>query len=1028
MRPNRLTLKAFGPFKHVTIDFDQLKNNKLFLISGKTGAGKTTLFDGIMYALFGEASTSDRDEAFLRNINATDQEPTEVIYNFNIKNKQYEIYRDLPFVKTGNKTKRATQLSVFEIVDGEKIMLASGLTAGKEAIRSIVKLDANQFRKIFILPQGEFKSLLVAGSKEKTDILRTLFDTSKIQKISQQLKEKVQKEKNAMLAIEAELNVHFCLFNDLYLGEHLSHAEKCQQIEGALAKLQNEVDTGTQSLDIMMKKHEERSKNFQSAYELNQNIAQLQSVKNDFTVLIQDEEKITKQQEDLKYLLQLVHYQATVEDLNQSLENNQRDEQLLKELQAKFQEQSTEFNDFLAKFEAHSKLKEEIDKKNHYIIKNERFSSDKYQNLETDIKNLHEKIEILKNDIKSMDKRIVEIKALQHELDTLEKLNFESDLELGTINNQIEQMSVYIESIRKLQNKIHRMTDAYDNSKDLNAKRKNISEQLHLLQRGEAVQDIEQINGIRASLNVGEKCPVCGNHITTLDDDSHIEAHQLQIELAKINDQIAEHHMKLNIYLEDLEQLHEAEVISSHIQSVTEINKLIAELTIDNLNVDAINQLINKLEILFKQIEVEIKNKVHEKLNVIETQNELSSHKQALHSKIKDVDELAKFLATMESQLIKNESDYENLIDIQKSFKEETQVDDYTIFIKQYEQYQHEVTEFNHQFKLLDRKVNNSEKELSILEQNIKHTEQQIDASRNSIERLNSRLEQFNIPENIKVQYADNDISKTISSFERENKKYFEQKLTLENEIDRLNKLIAGRSPQNLDVLEEDLNKQKQHIDTFRSNLTATREQLKTYHRHYTQLIEKLSEFEENMDEVRSIILLSDALNGNNPQKIDIETYVLIYYLEQTLLLANVRLRKMTSNRYELRRRIEKKGGGKQGLVIDVYDYNANQTRSISSLSGGETFIASLCLALGLSDFVMQNAGGVHLEAVFIDEGFGTLDNETLEVAIDALIDLQTTGKLVGMISHVQLLKERMPAILRVESNGYESHASFEIK
>jgi len=205
MRPNVLTLKAFGPLKEETIDFKSLQNHQLFLISGKTGAGKTTIFDGMMYALFGVASTSDREESNLRNINAQDDEPTEVIYKFYMQGKQYEIYRDIPFIKNGNKTKKPTQLNVYEIVQNEKKLLATGLTAGKEKIKDIVKLDAHQFRKIFILPQGEFKSLLVSGSKEKSDILRTLFDTTKIQKLSSQLREKVQQDQKEMLALESEM-------------------------------------------------------------------------------------------------------------------------------------------------------------------------------------------------------------------------------------------------------------------------------------------------------------------------------------------------------------------------------------------------------------------------------------------------------------------------------------------------------------------------------------------------------------------------------------------------------------------------------------------------------------------------------------------------------------------------------------------------------------------------------------------------------------------------------------------------------
>lgn len=278
------------------------------------------------------------------------------------------------------------------------------------------------------------------------------------------------------------------------------------------------------------------------------------------------------------------------------------------------------------------------------------------------------------------------------------------------------------------------------------------------------------------------------------------------------------------------------------------------------------------------------------------------------------------------------------------------------------------------------------------------------------------------------MKYTDKKISVIIKQFENEIKDFHDKRLTLSNEIDRLTQIIDNRESPNLDTLHHELEIMREMVNELISNVGSMQEKYQNYTKQFIKLEDRLTYYESTMKDVRSLVLLSNALNGNNAQKIDVETFVLMYYLEQTLLLANNRLRQMTGNRYELRRRAEKKGGGKQGLVIDVFDYNANKTRNISSLSGGETFIASLCLALGLSDFVMQISGGIHLESVFIDEGFGTLDDETLEVAVNALIDLQTSGKLVGMISHVQLLKERIPAILKIESNGFDSSATFMIQ
>lgn len=165
---------------------------------------------------------------------------------------------------------------------------------------------------------------------------------------------------------------------------------------------------------------------------------------------------------------------------------------------------------------------------------------------------------------------------------------------------------------------------------------------------------------------------------------------------------------------------------------------------------------------------------------------------------------------------------------------------------------------------------------------------------------------------------------------------------------------------------------------------------------------------------------LAEILNGKNEHNLTLENYVLMHFLEQILVKANQRLLSMTGQRYELIRN-EKKGRGFSGLEIEVFDYYSNQSRHITSLSGGETFQASLALALGLCEVVQNEQGGIALDAMFIDEGFGTLDQETLETALDTLIQLQSSGRLVGIISHVTELKNRIPVILDVVSKNYQS-------
>ena len=174
---------------------------------------------------------------------------------------------------------------------------------------------------------------------------------------------------------------------------------------------------------------------------------------------------------------------------------------------------------------------------------------------------------------------------------------------------------------------------------------------------------------------------------------------------------------------------------------------------------------------------------------------------------------------------------------------------------------------------------------------------------------------------------------------------------------------------------------------------------------------------------------LRDVLDGNNLQKMRFETYAQAYYFEQMLAHANVRFSGMTNGRYSFRRKEVVADARKQaGLDLDVMDEYTGRARDVATLSGGESFKASLSLALGLADVVSSESGGVELSTIFIDEGFGTLDEESLDDTVETLVNLQDCGRLVGVISHVSELKERIPAHLVVTSSSSGSHAHFEVR
>ncbi|WP_275128765.1 SbcC/MukB-like Walker B domain-containing protein, partial [Staphylococcus warneri] len=239
-----------------------------------------------------------------------------------------------------------------------------------------------------------------------------------------------------------------------------------------------------------------------------------------------------------------------------------------------------------------------------------------------------------------------------------------------------------------------------------------------------------------------------------------------------------------------------------------------------------------------------------------------------------------------------------------------------------------------------------------------------------------------------------------------------------------LKELVAGKKLDNIEEIQKALSQLKVELEHLNHEIATLEYQLKLNQQKVDEIVSNIEYLNKELKEQQDIFNLAEILSGRNSQKLTLENYVLIYYLEKIIAQANLRLATMSGQRYQLQRR-EALSQGFSGLEIDVFDFYSNKARHISSLSGGETFQASLALALGLSEIVQQESGGISLQSMFIDEGFGTLDQETLETALDTLVNLKSTGRMVGIISHVSELKQRIPLILEVTSNQYQSMTKF---
>ncbi|PTI19914.1 nuclease SbcCD subunit C, partial [Staphylococcus warneri] len=334
-------------------------------------------------------------------------------------------------------------------------------------------------------------------------------------------------------------------------------------------------------------------------------------------------------------------------------------------------------------------------------------------------------------------------------------------------------------------------------------------------------------------------------------------------------------------------------------------------------------------------------------------------------------------------------------------------------YLKSLEEHQQNRNEIAQKLSIEENNLQHHKQTKNEIQEDIKQTQQSIEAEMN---RLNiDSIEQ--VQDIVKIVNEKEKIENEIKEYDKQIHKY-------ELEMNRLKELVAGKKLDNIEEIQKALSQLKVELEHLNHEIATLEYQLKLNQQKVDEIVSNIEYLNKELKEQQDIFNLAEILSGRNSQKLTLENYVLIYYLEKIIAQANLRLATMSGQRYQLQRR-EALSQGFSGLEIDVFDFYSNKARHISSLSGGETFQASLALALGLSEIVQQESGGISLQSMFIDEGFGTLDQETLETALDTLVNLKSTGRMVGIISHVSELKQRIPLILEVTSNQYQSMTKF---
>ena len=993
MKLINLKVEYFGPFEAEEIDFSSL-NNKLFLISGRTGSGKTMIFDAIVYGLYGSASTTGRDEESLRSQFAPLDKQAQVKLTFEVRGRKYTVERTLKYHKPGNKSATPPKAVLY---DSENNILAAKLNEVRDMVEEIVKLNRAQFRKILILPQGEFKELLVSSSTDKQEILRTLFQTGRFLNFEMNLKEKLKEQSAEAASLDMKINecVKHIHTEDIDITEQqefpnyniileyadgviFSYQKKLEALTEEGRKLKETLQENRQSL-LKKEKHNEKID------ELNKLTASQNALKEQAEAIEQYRKKIASFESvsSVKYeLLRDKELEAAMHDMNVKLTEEKEQEKNLSE----------QLKHIAAELKEAEENIPDMNQRQQQYYSRESFLASTYETLNEDIMSLSEELESKEAEVKNLASVIDETKRTLEKLtathSTASKLQ-EQHIELRNKSKELENEVESAHGAEKL------LAERADIKRNIETNNINVAELKEAVKRFNSnladydEETVQTLNHLINHLELGAACPVCEQTVLELPASGGFSEAD-RIELNKLQEKLAEHEEANQRHVMRIDVIDELLKDKEHSDSRALEEKL-AEI---NSEKEATGQAL-------ADINSELEQK--EQLNY-----ELSKQNENIH------------VLQMKNQELKNNTD--QLKEKARNFKEVTGFTDYSDF-KVHMKGEHEfIREFQSRLNQLKEAVNDLTKQQELSALKVKSLEADGKKAEEAKTGFNNIIETFLAQHDYSDKAVLHDIinDESISAKKEKVKAFDDENLSLANTIKELKKSLDSTVKISTDEDQRAVSEAESKLESAREYYAAVNERKNRNISAKKYLTELIGTFNASYEEFSQLSELVEAVQGKKGQKVSLERYVLTYYLERILELANVRLTAMTNHRYKLQRSM-KKVNRYSGLDIEVFDFYNNQARNINSLSGGETFQASLVLALALNETLQQESGGITLDTMLIDEGFGTLDHETLEVAISTLIELQTTGKTIGIISHVEELKERMEHILYVKPDNERS-------
>lgn len=1051
MRPLKLIINAFGPYAgKEEIDFTKIKGSNIFVISGPTGAGKTTIFDAISFALFGEASGTSRTMESLKSHHAKGTDIAYVELEFLAKGKKYKIIRK-PTQTVDKVYKNGTIKQIDKKHEAELYLddetVISRPSEATEKIQQILGLNASQFKQIVMLPQGEFKKLLEAESKDKEPIFRNIFGTERFLSIQKKLDDKSTELRNRVLSEKQRRDAFISKIDPVVNDELRKLINSVDKDVLEIIKLtkaliekdksdEKEINTKIEKLNEDKKRIEE---NRFKAEEDNKKLLLKDRVSNELELLNYKEEEIKKEEvllEKAKKAKDIIHLEKSVIEAEEKLKDNTTRLESSKKALADSEIIFNVKNKAYEKAELEIKQKDALIKEKLEVEKKlEKFKI--YKEKEILVKQLTDElnrqtknIELLENDLKGDKEKLEKDREIQQSI-------AENEVLFVRVSNSLREKEALILKAKSVFKKIL----AYENGIKIyneEALRVVSLEKKYLMKKEEYENgDLlfrKGLAGILAlNLDEGSQCPVCGStsHPNLAKRQENVPTEEKLKELKDI------YEAEKNVYDKALKELAikkatNDSMLEEGIKAALDEIKDVVNFNGDiKLQFDEMKKAVTESGIELKNEIEELKEEKDKISKVIINKDNVNKEIKALEERIKIEESKIEEAKKRQQNSLGSLTREEGLLAEAKSILPEDIKDD-NLLRMQDVKITSKIRELEENLELTKKEFNDIKDTLTKLKQDVVNytelNERYLDEVGNKKLIFNQKIQESlfkDIDDYNNAKRSDNEIN-VKDTYIRE---YYNKLTSKKDEFKRI-------SEETQNMIKVDLKEYDILINEKLNEITLLNKESKEIYSRISNNRSSLRSIEDittkiQGDEAKYNVIgeLAELAKGNNAERITFERYVLAAYFDDIIRAANSRLSKMTNSRYTLKRKESREKGQKQsGLELEVIDAYTGKERHVKTLSGGEGFKASLALALGLADVIQSYAGGVQIDTMFVDEGFGTLDSESLDNAISALMDLQDLGRLVGVISHVPELKERVDARLEITPGKDGSHANFIIK